>query len=211
VGTLGAIGIDRLRARGAMAGDASLAVFLSGGLAVAVTLIGLTGGFNVDFFGLLFGSLLTVSPTDVWLIVVLGGLVAATVGVCYPRLVAITVDEDLARTSGVPVAALNLLVTILTAFTTIIAMRMVGVLLVGAMIVLPTLVGFALAWSFRSALAIAMGVGVVSVVAGLATAYALRLAAGASIVLVALTLFGLVRVIRGIGARWPRRPVPSGR
>jgi zinc transport system permease protein len=201
VTTAGAVGIERLRTRGALAGDASLAVFLSGGLAVAVVLIGVAGGFNVDLFALLFGSILTVSPTDVALILVLGTFVAAALSSRYAALVAATVNEDLARTSGVPVARLNLMVAILTAFTTIVAMRMVGVLLVSAMIVLPTLVGFTLAGSFRGSLRIAIGVAVTAVVIGLMTAYYFRLAAGASIVLVTLFLFGLARIIAGVRHR----------
>lgn len=145
----GAVGIERLRGRGALTGDASLAVFLSGGLAVAVVLIGLGRGFNVDLFAVLFGGILTVTVADLWLIGILGVVVGITIGVLYPRLLAVTLNEDLARTSGVPVATLNLVITVLTALTTVIAMRMVGVLLVSAMIVIPTLAGFALARSFR--------------------------------------------------------------
>jgi len=85
--------------------------------------------------------------------------------------------------SGVPVAALNLVVTMLTALTTVIAMRMVGVLLVSAMIVIPALAGFALARSFRGALGIAVAVALAAVGTGLVLAYYLRLAAGASVVL----------------------------
>ena len=88
-------------------------------------------------------------------------------------------NEDLARTSGIPVDALNLVLTLLTALTTVVAMRMVGVLLVSAMIVIPTLTGFALGRSFRQAMAVAIAVALCSVVAGLIAAYYLRLAAGA--------------------------------
>jgi zinc transport system permease protein len=197
---VGAVGIERLRARGALSGDASLAVFLSGGLALAVVLIGLGRGFNVDLFAILFGSILTVSTTDLYLIAGLGVVVAVTIGALYPRLLAVTLNEDLARTSGVPVAALNLVVTVLTALTTVIAMRMVGVLLVSAMIVIPTLSGFALARSFRGALAIAMALALVAMGAGLVLAYYLGLAAGASVVLTALVLFALTGPLRRLRA-----------
>jgi zinc transport system permease protein len=194
----GAVGIERLRTRGALSGDASLAVFLSGGLALAVVLIGLGRGFNVDLFGVLFGSILTVTVADVWLIAALGVLVAVTIGALYPRLLAVTLSEDLAHTSGVPVAALNLIITVLTALTTVIAMRMVGVLLVSAMIVIPALAGFALARSFRAALAIAMVVAVIAMGVGLVLAYYLGLAAGASVVLTALVLFALTVPLRRV-------------
>jgi zinc transport system permease protein len=197
----GAVGMERLRSRGALQGDASLAVFLSGGFALAVVLISLAQGFNADLFAILFGSILTVSPTDVWLILALGGVVAITVGTFYKQLLAITLNEDLARTSGVPVGALNLLLTVLTALTTVVAMRMVGVLLVSAMIVIPTLTGFALGRSFRKATAIAMGMALLSVALGLIAAYYLRLAAGGAVVLTALLIFALASLIRRRPAR----------
>ena len=193
---LGAVGMERLRARGALQGDAALAVFLSGGFAVAVVLISLARGFNADLFAILFGSILTVSPADVWLIVALGAVVCATIGLFYKQLLAITLNEDLARTSGVPVTGLNLLLTVLTALTTVVAMRMVGVLLVSAMIVIPALTGFALGRSFRKATAIAILIALASVVLGLIAAYYLRLAAGGAIVLVALGIFAAVSLAK---------------
>ena len=192
----GAVGMERLRARGALQGDAALAVFLSGGFALAVVLISLTRGFNVDLFAILFGSILTVSPTDVWLILAVGAVVGATVGACYRQLLAITLNEDLARTSGVPVTGLNLLLTVLTALTTVVAMRMVGVLLVSAMIVIPTLTGFGLGRSFREATVIAIATALTSMTAGLIAAYYLRLAAGGAVVLTALVLFALASLTR---------------
>jgi zinc transport system permease protein len=200
----GALGIERLRTRGALSGDASLAVFLSGGFALAVVLISLARGFNADLFAILFGSILTVSPADIWLIVALGALVGATVGTFYRQLFAVTMNEDLARTSGVPVAALNLVLTLLTALTTVVAMRMVGVLLVSAMIVIPTLTGFALGRSFRQAMAIAIAMALVSVVSGLIAAYYLRLAAGGAIVLTALLIFAAASLARRVRPPAPR-------
>jgi zinc transport system permease protein len=128
--------------------------------------------------------------------------VGAAIAVFYRQLFAVTLNEDLARTSGVPVAGLNLMLTLLTALTTVVAMRMVGVLLVSAMIVIPTLTGFALGRSFRQALAIAIAVALVAVVAGLIAAYYLRLAAGGAIVLTALLIFA--------AASLARRPRVSG-
>ncbi len=201
----GAVGIERLRAHGTLQGDASLAIFLSGGFALAVVLIGVAGGFNADLFAILFGSIVTVSTTDVWLIACLGALVVLTVAAFYRPLLAITLSEDLARTSGVPVARLNLLLTILTALTTVVAMRMVGVLLVSAMIVIPTLTGFALGRSFWGAGVAAVGAGLLAVTAGLVAAYYLHLAAGGAIVLTALAIFAVAppvcRAVRAIRRR----------
>ena len=205
VTVLGAVGIERLRSHGALQGDASLAVFLSAGFAVAVVVIGLAGGFNTDLFAILFGSILTVTPTDVWLILALGAVVAVTIRVFFAQLFAITLSEELARTSGVPVTALNLLLTLLTALTIVVAMRMVGVLLVSAMIVIPALTGFTLGRSFRSALAVAIGSALLSVVTGLIAAFYLRLAAGGAIVLTTLLFFGAASLARSVTRRTAAR------
>jgi uncharacterized membrane protein (UPF0127 family) len=175
---------------------------LSGGFALAVVLISLARGFNADLFAILFGSILTVSPADVWLISALGGLVVATILLSYRRLFVITLHEDLARTSGVPVTVLNLMLTLLTALTTVVAMRMVGVLLVSAMIVIPTLTGFSLGKSFRRATAVAIVVALAAVGIGLTAAYYLSLAAGGAVVLTALLIFAAVAGLR----RMPRAP-----
>ena len=201
-----AVGMERLRARGVLAGDAALAVFLSGGFALAVVLISLVHGFNADLFAILFGSILTVSPGDLWLIVALAAAVGIAIAVFYPQLLAVTLNEDLARTSGVPVGALNMMLTLLTALTTVVAMRMVGVLLVSAMIVIPTLTGFALGRSFRQALAVAIAMALVSVTAGLVAAYYLRLAAGGAIVLTALAIFAAASLV---GRRRRQRPAEA--
>jgi zinc transport system permease protein len=204
VTVVGALGLERLRSRGALQGDAALAVFLSGGFALAVVLISLARGFNADLFAILFGSILTVSPADVWLILALGAVVVTTILLSYRRLFAITLHEDLARTSGVPVTALNLMLTVLTALTTVVAMRMVGVLLVSAMIVIPTLTGFALGRSFRRATAVAIVMALASVAIGLTAAYYLRLAAGGAVVLTALAIFAVASLARRVP--WgPRR------
>jgi zinc transport system permease protein len=203
----GAIGIERLRSRGALHGDASLAVFLSGGFAVAVVLISLARGFNADLFAVLFGSILTVSPLDVAVVGTLGVAVAVTLFVFYRQLLAITLNEDLARTAGVPVAALNLMLTMLTAITTVVSMRMVGVLLVSAMIVIPTLTGFTIGRSFRQATGVAIAAAVLAVIIGLIAAYYLRLAAGGAVVLTALLIFGGTTLASRTAPR--RRPIAA--
>jgi zinc transport system permease protein len=191
-----AVAIERLRAGGRLQGDAALAVFLSGGFALAVVLISLARGFNADLFAILFGSILTVSPSDVWLILALGLVVGGTMVRFYPQLLAVTLNEELARTSGIRVGALNLGLTLLTALTTVVAMRIVGVLLVSALVVIPALTGFALGRSFRQAFGLAIVASLVAVAVGLVAAFHLGLAAGGAIVLAALGLFALAGLLR---------------
>ncbi len=195
VALAGGAGIEALRARGRMAGDAALAVFLSGGLAVAIVLIGLARGFTVDLFGYLFGSITTVAPLDLWVIGGLGAVTAGAVGLFYKDLFAITFDEEAARTSGMPVTALNLLLTILTALVVVLSMRVVGILLVSALLVIPTLAAMRVASSFKGTVAAAVAFAVGAVVLGLVAAFYLDVAAGGAIVLVALALFAAASVV----------------
>jgi len=189
VALLGAVGVERLRVSGRLYGDAALAIFLSGGLALAVVLIGLSGGFSVDVFSYLFGSITVVQPRDLWVILVLGMVVLGTVALLYKELFAITFDEEAARVQGVPVDSLNLLVTVLVATTVVVAMRVVGVLLTSALVVIPAATSLRLARNFRGALLIAVLAALTSVVAGIVLSFYLNIAAGGAIVACAILLF----------------------
>ncbi len=195
-GLVGAIGIERLRVSGRLFGEAALAIFLSGGFAVAVVLISLARGFNVDLFSYLFGAITAVQPRDLWVILGLGLLVLAAVILLYKELFAITFDEEGARVQGIPVDALNLLLTTLVALTVVLAMRIVGILLTSALLVIPAITALRLARNFRSTLWIAVLCSLISVVAGMIVSFYLDIAAGGAIVLVALVLFALASAAR---------------
>jgi len=192
---LGALGVERLRSRGGVFGEAALAVFLSGGFALAVVLLGLADGFTVDLFAYLFGALTAVQPLDLWVILGLGVLVLGTVAAFYKELFTITFDEEAARVQGLPVDALNLLFTGLVALVIGVTMRIVGILLTSALIVLPALTAFRLARSFRRTLAAAVAVAWLAVVGGMVAAFYLDLAAGGTIVLLAIGCFGAATLL----------------
>jgi zinc transport system permease protein len=194
---LGAVGIERLRVSGRLFGEAALAIFLSGGFAVAVVLISFAHGFNVDLFSYLFGAITVVQPLDLWVILALGLVVLTAVGLLYKELFAITFDEEGARVQGVPANAVNLLLTTLVAVTVVVTMRIVGILLTSALLVIPAITALRLARNFRSALWIAVLCSLVSVVAGITVSFYLDVAAGGAIVLTALALFGAASVFGG--------------
>ncbi len=186
--TSGAIIVERLRAQGRLPGEVALAVVLYGALAIAVVVIGIAGGFNVDLFSFLFGSILSVAPLDLWLLAALTVVVLLFVGVFFVDLAQIAFDDDLARVSGVRTDWLNLALAVLTGATITLSMRVVGVLLIGAMLVIPVLVGLRVARGLRAAVATAVVVGVFSAIAGLVFAFYGDLSAGGAIVLTALAL-----------------------
>lgn len=205
VAVFGAVGIERLRVSGRLFGEAALAIFLSGGLAAAVVMISLADGFNVGLFSYLFGAITAVQPRDLGLILILGLVVLTAVGVLYKELFAITFDEEGARVQGIPVDALNLLVTFLVAVTVVVAMRAVGILLTGALIVIPAATALRLARSFRSTLWLAVGSSLLAVLVGITVSFYLDIAAGGAIVVCSILLFAAATLFapllgRGHGA-----------
>lgn len=192
--SLAAVVIDQLRARRMMPGDAALAVFLYAALAVAVVVISLAGGFNVDLFGYLFGSVLTIDTADLWLVAALMVVVIGFVGLFFSELAQSSFDSELAHTSGVPVGYINLTLAVLTGATITLSMRIVGILLVGALIVIPVIASLRLATGLRTAVVLSMAMGVFSALVGLTIAFYANVAAGGAVVLTAVGILILVEV-----------------
>jgi zinc transport system permease protein len=185
-----AIIIEILRTKKGISGEIALAMFLSGGLSVAIVLIGLGKGFSVDLFSYLFGSITTVTITDLWIIGGLGIVVIATIVILYKEFVYIAFDEDAARVSGVNAGKLNIILMVLTAVTVSLSLRIVGTLLIGALMVIPVVSAMQLKRSFRDTILAAIIYSLTSVFVGLTFSYYLGLAAGGIIVVTALVLFG---------------------
>jgi zinc transport system permease protein len=205
----GAVGIERLRVSGRLFGETALAIFLSGGFAVAVVLISLANGFNADLFSYLFGAITTVRPGDLALIAALGLIVLVALGMLHKELFAITFDEEGARVQGVPVDAINLLLTVMTAVTVVVAMRIVGILLTSALMVIPAATALRLARSFRHTLIVSVACSLAAVALGMVASYYFDIAAGGAIVLVALVEFGLASTLARDSAGRRRATVPS--
>jgi zinc transport system permease protein len=188
----GAIGMEWLRSTHRTAGDQALALFFYGGIALGVVLISAADKLNANLFTFLFGSILTVTKGDLLLVAALGLAALGTVFALYRGLVAVAIDEEGARVSGVPVAALNVVLAALTGLTIALSMRIVGILLIAALMVLPVMTASRIAASLQSSIVLAMGIGLGTVLAGLVGSYYLNLAPGGAIVLLAAMLFGMV-------------------
>lgn len=195
---VGGIGIEWLRSRRATAGDQALALVFYTGIAAGVVFVALAGSLNVGLFQYLFGSILTVTRDDVAVIVILGMAGLAVIALLYRALCAVTVDEEGARVTGVPVAALNVVLVVLTALTVALSMRIVGILLIAALMVLPVTAATRVAWSLRSAFALSVVIGLASVFAGLTVSYYGDLPPGGTIVLVAAGAVLLATVASGL-------------
>ncbi|MET0561546.1 MAG: metal ABC transporter permease [Gaiellaceae bacterium] len=186
---LGGIAIELLRSRGRMAGDQALAIVFYTGIALGVVLIAQAGALNVDLFQYLFGSILTVTRSDLAVIAVLGAFGLVMVAALYRAFAAVVIDEEGARVAGVPIGTLNVALAGLTAVTVALSMRVVGILLVAALMVLPVSAAGRIAWSMRSTLVLAMAIGLGSAISGLMISYYADLPPGGTIVLAAAAAY----------------------
>ncbi|MEU1038373.1 metal ABC transporter permease [Streptomyces sp. NPDC005551] len=190
VSVLGAVLMELIRWYGRTRGDIALAMLFYGGMAGGVMLINLApGGSNTNLMSYLFGSLSTVSESDVTAICILAGFVMLVTLGLRRQLFAVSQDEEFARVTGLPVRALNLLVAITAAVTVTVAMRVVGLLLVSALMVVPVAAAQQLTRSFAATFAIAVAIGVSVMIGGTVTSYYQDVPPGATIVLLAIAVF----------------------
>ncbi len=193
---LAAIAIEIIRTKQNVSGEAVLAMFLPGGLALSVVLLSIAKGFNSNLFSFLFGSISTVGTTDLMLILGLAALTTFIIFIFYKQLFFVAFDEEGAKVSGVKVKFVNLLLIVLTAVTVSLAMRIVGILLIGALLVIPVITAQLIAKSFKQALFLSVLIALFSVLAGLILAYYLSLPAGGVIVLLALLVFLITSILK---------------
>ncbi len=188
---VGAVGIELLRERGKATGDVALAVLFYGGLAAGVLMAGAAGQGAGVLSSYLFGSLTSVTASDLVIVAVLGAVVLiASIGLA-PQLFAVCADEAFARVLGLRVRAYNLLIVVLAAITVTTAMRTVGLLLVSALMVIPVATAQNLFKGFRAGLYGAMGIGVLVAVSGVFGSFYADVPPGAFIVVLAIAAFAI--------------------
>lgn len=192
------LGILRLSEKGRLGGDAAIGIVSSLGVAIGVLLAGMGGGFNVDLFSILFGSILAISGAEVGVALILSLVVLGVLFYWYNDLVALTFHEELAQVAGIRTGLLKSLLAILTALTVVLSMKLVGVLLISALLILPASTALQVARGFRMAVGVAVLVAVVAVVGGIVLSFLLNLPTGATIILLAFGLFCLAFFYRRI-------------
>lgn len=192
----GSIGVEWLRGRGKATGDVALAILFYSGIALGVVFLSLGDGLSGNVLVFLFGQPLTVTTADLVPIVAIGGAIVVVVLAARRALFSVATDEDWSRVAGIPVDALNVLLAVITAAAVVAAMRIVGILLVAAMMVLPVASAQLLARSFAGTLKVAVAIGVGASVAGLVIARIWGLAPGGTIVLLAAAVFLVLAVVR---------------
>jgi zinc transport system permease protein len=198
VAVLTALGIMKLKEKAGLYGDTAIAIFSSVGLAVGIVLATLAQSYNVDLFGYLFGDILAIEASEVWLSVALAVIVVFIVILNYHRFMYMTFDREAAKVSGVKVGRLDVLLTVLTAVTVVLGMKVVGILLVSALVVIPAAAGLQLASNFKQAIIFSSLVAVVSVLFGLFLAYSFDLPASGTIVILSFLFFGLFFLVKRV-------------
>jgi zinc transport system permease protein len=186
---LASFGVEKLRTSKKIYGESALAIFLSGALALAVVVISIAHGFNTNLYNYLFGSIVTVTMFDVYIISVLAIVVVAVLLKFYKEIIYISFDEDSAKVSGIPVKLVNGILILLAAVTVSLAIPIVGVLLISALIVIPVVAALQLKKSFLKTLIYAELISVFSVISGIFTSFYLNLSTGGTIVLIMLAIF----------------------
>jgi len=196
IAVLGGIGIRVLQERH-LYGELSLTVIQAAGLGGGVVVISMVGGLNVEILSFLFGQILTVTWSDVALIVVLLAATILVLSFLYKEFFLLTFDPEGARVSGLPVRALDTGFTVLTAITIVLAMQVVGVLLVSALLAVPAAAALQLRVGLKGTLLASVFIGMLSVAAGLVLAVFLNAAAGGTIVLLCLAALFISLLMAG--------------
>ncbi len=180
---ISSLAIYKLTSSHTINADAAIGIISSLGIATGIILASLSGGFNVDLFSYLFGNILTVNNTELLLSLIIFLIVVAVVIYFYDDLFAVTFDQELAQSMGVKTTRINVILFLLTAIAAVLAMKVSGIMLVSAMLILPSLTALQLSASFRTTMIAAVGFAVGAVFCGIIFAFLLNLPAGAMIVL----------------------------
>jgi zinc transport system permease protein len=186
----------RLRETSHVKGDSAIALISTGALAVGVTVVSMTTGMNTDVYNYLFGSILSMSGSDVWITVLVSLVVLALFVFFYHRIFAVTFDENFTRATGIPAGTYNSLIAILTALVIVIGMRMMGSLLISSLVVFPAMTSMRLCRTFRSVMISAAIVSVVCLMLGLVISYHLGASTGAAISLCLAMIFTISFLFR---------------
>lgn len=199
VSILGALGITKLRKSTKISGDAAIAIMLVSGFGIGVLLISMTGGFKVDLFSFLFGSILLISAEDTLLVLGVSAAIVTSLVLLRKPLLHVALDEEQAKVSGLDVDKLNYVFVILASVTVITSMRLVGILLISALIVLPNITSMLFGKSFKKTMAISISISVFSVVSGILLSYYLDLAPSGTIVMISVAILVGVLIAKYTG------------
>ena len=199
VSIFGGLGLQKLRQSTKISGDAAVAVVLSSGFAVGVILVSASGGFSVDLFSFLFGSILLISNEDLIMILAISSGVIATLVVLQEQFLHLTFNEEQAKLGGLQTTLLNYAFVILASITVVTSFRLVGMLLISALIVIPNITAMMFGKGFKKTVGISLGISVFSVITGILVSYYLNVAASGTIVIIAVGILVGTLILKSTG------------
>lgn len=200
---LGSIFIEKLREVYKHYQELAIPIILSGGIGVAVIFISLADGFNADLLSYLFGSVSAVSKMDLYVILAISLFVVIIITLLYKELFLLSFDEEHAKVSGIPAKVIHFLFMVMIALVIAASMRIVGILLVSALMTLPVAASMRIARGFKQTIFLSILFGEISVISGLISAYYLDLAPGGTIVMIAIAILLIVIGYKRIQSRRP--------
>ena len=199
VSIFGGLGLQKLRQSTKISGDSAVAVVLVSGLAVGVILVSSSGGFSVDLFSFLFGSILLISQEDTIMILALSAGIIATLTILQKQFLHLTFNEEQAKLAGMRTTLLNYAFVVLASITVVTSMRLVGILLISALIVIPNITAMQFGKGFKKTVFISMSISVISVVSGILVSYFLNVAPSGTIVVIAVGIMVGTLVLKSTG------------
>ena len=199
VSIISALIITKIKDRYNISGDASIAVLLSSGIAAGLVIISFSGGFTIDIFSFLFGSILLVSVNDTILILALTGVILIVILLLYRQILYSTFNEEQAKVSGVPVEKINYLIIFMAGLTVVTSIQLVGVLLISALFVIPNVTAIMYGRGFKQTVIISMSFSVFSVVVGILISYIFDITPAGTIVLLSIAILAVTMGIKSAG------------
>ncbi|MBN6888890.1 zinc transport system permease protein [Cytobacillus horneckiae] len=201
----GSLFIEKLRSVYKHYQELAIPIILSGGTGLSVIFISLADGFNTDLFGYLFGSVSAVSRADLWLILIISIVIIATIIILYKELFLLSFDEEHAKASGIPAKTVHFIFIVMVALVIASSMRIVGILLVSALMTLPVAASMRIAKGFKQTIFFSILFGEISVLGGLFLAYYLDLAPGGTIVIIAVLILIVTILIKKLTTSRPAK------
>lgn len=199
VSIFGGLGLQKLRQSTKISGDSAVAVVLVSGLAVGVILVSSSGGFSVDLFSFLFGSILLISNEDTIMILAISAGIITTLTLLQKQFLHLTFNEEQAKLGGLRTTLLNYAFVVLASITVVTSMRLVGILLISALIVVPNITAMMFGKGFKKTVFISMSIAVISVVSGILVSYSFNVAPSGTIVVIAVGILVGTLILKSTG------------
>jgi zinc transport system permease protein len=199
VSLVSALIITKIKEKYDISGDAAIAVLLSSGIAVGLVIISISGGFTIDIFSFLFGSILLVSVNETILILSLTGIILIVILLLYRQLLYSTFNEEQAKVSGIPVEKINYLIVFMAGLTVVTSIQLVGVLLISALFVIPNVTAIMYGKGFKTTAILSISFSIFSVVTGILVSYIFDITPAGTIVLLSIGLFAGTMGIKSMG------------